>query len=79
MTTPDHAQILTGLLAAAQLGVSADEEATFVRDYRLVRGSADSLYLPELEFDEPAVRFDPLDFYPDGALASGPKTGAGAR
>lgn len=75
MTTPDHAHILTGLLAAAQLAVSADEEATFVRDYQLVRGSADSLYLPELEFDEPAVRFDPLDFYPDGPLASGPETG----
>jgi hypothetical protein len=76
VTTPDHAHILTGLLAAAQLVVSADEEATFVRDYRLIRESADSLYLPELEFDEPAVRFNPLDFYPEGALAAAPATGA---
>ena len=56
--------IVTGLLAAAQLTVSEEEKATFIRDYPLVRAGADALYLPGLESDEPAARFDPQDFYP---------------
>ena len=64
MSTPDSGAIVTSILAAAQLTVSDDELATFVKDYPLIRQAADALYLPELGPDEPAIRFDPLDFYP---------------
>jgi hypothetical protein len=68
-TSPGAAEIVTAILAAAQLTVSADELATFVKDYPLIRQAADALYLPELDPDEPAIRFDPLDFYPGAATA----------
>jgi hypothetical protein len=70
---PDAGQIVAAMLTAAQLTVSADELATFVKDYPLIRQAADALYLPELEPDEPAIRFDPLDFYTGGATASAGK------
>ena len=69
MSTPDSGAIVTSILAAAQLTVSDDELATFVKDYPLIRQAADALYLPELAPDEPAIRFDPLDFYPGAAAA----------
>jgi hypothetical protein len=72
-TSPGAAEIVTAILAAAQLTVSDDELATFVRDYPLIRKSADALYLPDLEPDEPAIRFDPLDFYTGAATASAGK------
>lgn len=59
--TPD--QIVGGLLAAAGLTVSAEEKAQMIKDYPLIRAGADALYLPELEFVEPAVRFDPSSYY----------------
>jgi hypothetical protein len=72
-TGPGAAEIVTAILAAAQLTVSADELATFVKDYPLIRQSADALYLPDLEPDEPAIRFDPQDFYTGAATASAGK------
>jgi hypothetical protein len=63
---PEPADIVPALLTAAQLTVSDTELATFVRDYPLVRKGADALYLLDLGADEPATRFDPLDFYPTG-------------
>ncbi|MEN3268454.1 hypothetical protein [Pseudonocardia sp.] len=60
-------EIVTSLLSMAKLTVSDDEKATFVRDFPLIREGADSLYLPDLEFEEPAVRFNPLDYYPAAA------------
>jgi hypothetical protein len=65
-TTADPGEIVTALLAAARLTVSDTELATFVRDYPLMRQAADALYLHEFDPDEPAIRFDPLDFYPTG-------------
>jgi hypothetical protein len=56
-------QIVTGLLAAAQLTVSAEEKAQMIKDFPKVRAGADALYLPELEFVEPATRFDPARYY----------------
>ncbi|HET6292130.1 MAG TPA: hypothetical protein VFG33_02110 [Kribbella sp.] len=68
-TTADPEQIVTAILTAAQLTVSEQEFATFVRDYPLIRQAADALYLPELDPDEPAIKFDPLDFY-SGAVTA---------
>lgn len=56
-------QIVTGLLSAAQLTISAAEEAQMIKDYPQIRSGADALYLPELEFVEPAVRFDPAVYF----------------
>jgi hypothetical protein len=69
LSTPDSGAIVTAILSAAQLTVSDQEYATFVKDYPLIRQAADALYLPELDPDEPAIRFDPLDFYPGAATA----------
>ncbi|RCK67996.1 hypothetical protein DT076_18230 [Desertihabitans brevis] len=57
-------ETVTAILTAAGLTVSAEEKATMVRDFPLVRAGADRMYLPELEHHEPAIRFDPTDFYP---------------
>lgn len=62
-TTLDCEEIVTGLLAAAKLTVSADEKAQMIKDFPTIRAGADALYLPELEFVEPAVRFDPARYY----------------
>lgn len=56
-------QIVTGLLAAAKLTVSAEEKAQMIKDFPKIRAGADALYLTELEFVEPAVRFDPASYY----------------
>jgi hypothetical protein len=69
MSTVTPEQIVDALLSTARLTVSADERATFIKDYPLIRQAADALYLPELDPDEPAIRFDPLDFYPDATIA----------
>jgi len=68
-TTADPTQIVTAILTTAQLTVSEEEFATFVKDYPLIRQAADALYLPELDPDEPAIKFDPLDFYSGAATA----------
>jgi hypothetical protein len=69
LSTPDSGAIVTAMLAAAQLTVSDEELATFVKDYPLIRQAADALYLHELAPDEPAIRFDPMDFYSGAATA----------
>jgi hypothetical protein len=63
MATPTSEQIVTSLLGAAQLTVSNAEQAQLIKDYPQLRAGADALYLPELEFVEPAVRFDPTTYY----------------
>ncbi len=63
MPTLDSEAIVTSLLAAAQLTVSEEEKAIFVKDYPVIRANADALYLDGLELLEPAVRFDPTDYY----------------
>jgi hypothetical protein len=70
-TGPGAEEIVAALLAAAQLSVSDQEFATFVKDYPLMRQAADALYLPELEPDEPAIRFEPLDFYAAATAPTG--------
>lgn len=60
----DAEAIVTALLAAAQLTISAEEKEQIVHDYPLLRAGADALYLPELEAYEPALKFNPLEFYP---------------
>lgn len=56
-------EIVTGLLAAAGLTISADEKAQMIKDFPKLRAGADALYLPELEFVEPAVKFEPARYY----------------
>jgi hypothetical protein len=63
MPAPAYDAIVTGLLAGARLTVSDTEKAAFVADYPLIRTAADGLYLPELEFVEPAVAYDPRTYY----------------
>lgn len=63
MPVLDSEAIITSLLAAAQLTVSEEEKARMVKDYPIVRGNADALYLDELESFEPAVKFNPADYY----------------
>ncbi|SDR90523.1 hypothetical protein [Microlunatus soli] len=63
MTVSTSEQQVTGLLDAAHLSVSAEEKAQMIKDYPTIRAGADALYLPELEFVEPATRFDPAGYY----------------
>ena len=62
-TTTNTEEIVNGLLAAASLTVGADEKAQLIKDFPKLRAGADALYLPELEFVEPAVTFDPASYY----------------
>lgn len=63
MTASTAEQLVTDLLTAAHLNVSAEEKEQMIKDYPTIRAGADALYLPELEFVEPAVRFDPAGYY----------------
>lgn len=47
------------LLEAANITVPDEEIAGLVTTYPALRAQADGLYLPELEFVDPAVDFDP--------------------
>ena len=47
------------LLDAAQLKVSDEELELFVRVYPGLRAGADSLYIPETRYEDPALIFDP--------------------
>lgn len=47
------------LLDAANITVPDDEIAALIQSYPVLRAQADGLYLPELEFVDPAVDFDP--------------------
>ena len=46
------------LLDSAQLTMSAEELELFVKVYPVLRAGADSLYLPETRYEEPALLFD---------------------
>lgn len=50
---------IKALLDAAGLRVSEDEFQLFVRIYPAMRAGADSLYLPETRYEDPALIFDP--------------------
>lgn len=46
------------LLDAAQLNMGDDEFELFVKIYPALRAGADSLYLPETRYEDPALIFD---------------------
>ena len=48
-----------GLLDAAQLKLSDEEFELYTRIYPTMRVCADSLYIPETRYEEPALIFDP--------------------
>ncbi|MBO0813332.1 MAG: hypothetical protein J2P23_14990 [Microlunatus sp.] len=62
-TSSGPEEIVTGLLAAAGLTVSADEKAQMIKDFPMLRAGADALYMPQLEFVEPAAKFEPARYY----------------
>jgi hypothetical protein len=60
MTEPTGVEItVKALLDAAQLTVSDEEFEMFVRLYPELRKGADSLYIPETRYEDPALIFDP--------------------
>lgn len=63
MTIPDTAAIVDALITTAQLPLSDAERSKLIEDYPTLRAQADALYDFESSL-EPAVRFDPLDFFP---------------
>jgi len=48
------------LLEAAGLTVSEEEFKQFVESYPTLRAAADSLYIPEVRYEEPALVFSPV-------------------
>lgn len=50
-----------GILESAGLldKMSAEELAVFVHMYPQIRAAADSIYIPEIEYEEPALLFNP--------------------
>lgn len=63
MRSDRDAEIVTGLLAAAGLTVSAEELDQIIAVYPLLRAQADGLYLPELISENIALSFDPAAYY----------------
>lgn len=53
----DIAATVTGLLEAAGLPVSEEEREAFIRMYPTLRAGADSLYIEEARYEEPALIF----------------------
>ena len=47
------------LLDAAQIKMSDQEFDLFVRIYPAMRAGADSMYIPETRYEDPALIFDP--------------------
>jgi hypothetical protein len=47
------------LLDAAQLKMSDEEFQLFVKIYPAMRSGADSMYIPETRYEDPALMFDP--------------------
>lgn len=68
MSAPDAAAIVDALLATARLPLSDDERAKLTQDYPKLRAQADALYAFDISLD-PAVKFDPLDFYPSASAS----------
>lgn len=56
----DVAAAVRGMLDAAGLPVSDEEFETFVKAYPVLRAGADSLYIEEVRYEEPALLFTPL-------------------
>ncbi len=54
----DVATTVKALLDAAQLKLSDEEFELFTRIYPAMRAGADSLYIPETRYEEPALIFD---------------------
>jgi hypothetical protein len=46
------------LLDAAQLRMSDEEFELFVRTYPTMRAGADSMYIPETRYEDPALIYD---------------------
>jgi hypothetical protein len=68
-TPTTNAETVRALLGAAQLTVSDDELERFIAVYPTMRAQADSLYLPHLKNEEPALGFDPAAAsHDDGSL-----------
>ena len=59
MTTETAADTVRSLLGTANITVSETEFSELAKVYPAMRAQADGLYLPELEFIDPAVDFDP--------------------
>ncbi len=61
MTTAQTTDVRTtvkALLDAAQITMSDEELDLFVRIYPAMRAGADSLYIPETRYEDPALIFD---------------------
>ena len=54
----DVATTVKALLDAAGLKLSAEEFEMYTRIYPAMRSGADSLYIPEPRYEEPALIFD---------------------
>jgi len=55
----DVTTTVKALLDAAHLKLSDEEFELFTRIYPAMRAGADSLYIPETRYEEPALIFDP--------------------
>lgn len=49
-----------GMLEAAGLPVSEEEFEKFVEVYPTLRAGADSIYIEDVRYEEPALVFDPV-------------------
>jgi hypothetical protein len=54
----DAKTTVKALLDAAQLTMNEDEFELFVKTYPALRQGADSLYIPETRYEDPALIFD---------------------
>jgi hypothetical protein len=54
----DARTTVKALLDAAQLTMNEDEFELFVKTYPALRQGADSLYIPETRYEDPALIFD---------------------
>ena len=59
MTAETAADTVKALLGTANITVSEAEFEDLTKVYPAMRAQADGLYLPELEFIDPAIDFDP--------------------
>ena len=57
--TTDVPTTVKALLDAAQIKMSEQEFDLFVRIYPAMRAGADSMYIPETRYEDPALIFDP--------------------
>ena len=53
----DTTATVTGLIEAAGLPVSEEELEAFIRVYPALRSGADSLYIEDVRYEEPALIF----------------------